>query len=63
MIDRNYDGNIFNLSEVVFGEKIENGEVLFDFDGVGQEIMVIYLDIYGNEFREVVKSSDFKAAK
>jgi DNA modification methylase len=63
MIDKNYDGSIFKMSEVVFGEKIDKGEVLFEFDGVGQEIMVIYLDIYGNEFREVVKSSDFKAAK
>ena len=63
MIDKDYNGKIFNLCEVVFAEKIENGEVYFDFDEVGQEIMAIYLDIYGNEFREVINSSDFKGSK
>lgn len=63
MIDKDYKGKIFNLCEVVFAEKIEDGEVYFDFDGVGQEIMAIYLDVYGNEFREVIKSSDFKGSK
>ena len=63
MIDKDYKGKIFNLCEVVFAEKIENGEVYFDFEGVGQEIMAIYLDVYGNEFREVISSSDFKGSK
>ena len=63
MIDKDYKGKIFNLCEVIFAEKIENGEVYFDFEGVGQEIMVIYLDVYGNEFREVVSASDFKVSK
>jgi site-specific DNA-methyltransferase (adenine-specific)/adenine-specific DNA-methyltransferase len=63
MIDKEYQGKIFNLCEVIFAEKIENGEVYFDFEGVGQEIMVIYLDVYGNEYREVINSSDFKGSK
>lgn len=63
MIDKDYKGKVFNLCEVVFAEKIENGEVYFDFEGVGQEIMAIYLDVYGNEYREVIKSSDFKGSK
>jgi DNA modification methylase len=63
MIDKDYKGNIFNLCEVVFAEKIEEGNVYFDFEGIGQEIMVIYLDVYGNEFREVIKVSEFKGSK
>jgi len=63
MIDKDYKGKIFNLCEVVFAEKIVSGEVYFDFEGVGQEIMAIYLDVYGNEFREVISSSDFKGSK
>ena len=63
MIDKDYKGKVFNLCEVIFAEKIENGEVHFDFEGVGQEIMAIYLDIYGNEFREVISASDFKDSK
>jgi DNA methylase len=62
MIDKDYHGKVFNLSEVIFAEKIENGEVYFDFEGVGQEIMVIYLDVYGNEYREVIDSSEFKGS-
>ena len=63
MIDKDYKGKIFNLCEVVFAEKIDSGEVYFDFEDVGQEIMAIYLDVYGNEFREVISSSDFKGSK
>jgi len=63
MIDKDYKGKIFNLCEVVFAEKIESGELYFDFEDVGQEIMAIYLDVFGNEFREVISSSDFKASK
>jgi site-specific DNA-methyltransferase (adenine-specific)/adenine-specific DNA-methyltransferase len=63
MIDKDYNGKIFNLCEFVFAEKIENGEVYFDFEGVGQDIMIIYLDIYGNEFREAINISDFKGTK
>lgn len=63
MIDKDFKGKVFNLCEVVFAEKIENGEISFDFEGVGKELMVIYLDIYGNEFREVISASEFKASK
>jgi site-specific DNA-methyltransferase (adenine-specific)/adenine-specific DNA-methyltransferase len=63
MIDKDYDGKIFNLSEVVFAEKVQDGEVYFEFDGVGKQLMVIYLDIYGNEFREVIDSTEFKGSK
>ena len=63
MVDKDYKGKVFNLCEVIFAGKIENGEVHFDFEGVGQEIMAIYLDIYGNEFREVISASDFKDFK
>jgi len=63
MIDKDYKGTVFNLCEVVFAETIDNGEVYFDFEGIGQDIMAIYLDIYGNEFREVISSDNFKVSK
>ncbi len=63
MVDKDYNGKIFNLCEVVFAEKIIDGEVHFDFDGAGKEIMAIYLDVYGNEFREVINTSEFKSSK
>lgn len=63
MIDKDYRGKIFNLCEVIFAEKINSGEVYFDFEGVGEVIMAIYLDVYGNEFREVISSSEFRISK
>ena len=63
MIDKDYDGKIFNLSEVIFADKIDGGEVYFDFEGIGPAIMAIYLDIYGNEFREIISTSEFKVSK
>ena len=63
MVDKDYKGKVFNLCEVIFAEKIKDGEVHFDFEGAGKEIMAIYLDIYGNEFREVMNASDFKGSK
>jgi hypothetical protein len=63
MIDKNYNGQVFNLCEVVFAEKIEAGDVYFDSKNLGDKQMIIYLDIYGNEFREVVNKVDFKVIK
>lgn len=63
MIDKNYNGQIFNLCEVIFSDKIENGEVFFEFENIGKKLMIIYVDIYGNEFREVIEVTDFKGSK
>jgi DNA modification methylase len=63
MIDLDYKGKVFNLCEYFFAEQIVSGEVFFDFDNMGSEIMVVYLDVYGNEFREVIKVTDFRESK
>jgi hypothetical protein len=63
MIDKDYNGQVFNLCEVVFAEKIDEGDVYFDCKNLGEKQMIIYLDIYGNEFREVVSKVDFKVVK
>ena len=61
MIDIDYDGDIFNLSKYFFGDEIvkNNYKLTFD-DELGEKIMIIYLDIFGNERKEVLKKSDFK---
>ena len=80
-IDKNYDGNAFQLDEVFFADellpkkakkelevteeenenaikaelqKLENIglEIIVKNVGIGRQIMVVYVDIYGNDFAE-----------
>ncbi len=61
MLDYDFDGDVFDLDEVFYAEELKkNGyEVRFDEDKVKGQIMIIYIDIFGNEKREVKTLSDF----
>jgi site-specific DNA-methyltransferase (adenine-specific)/adenine-specific DNA-methyltransferase len=69
MLDYNFDGEVFDLDEVFYAENLKkhalskaegNGyEVRFTEDQVKGQIMIIYIDIFGNEKREVKTLSDF----
>jgi hypothetical protein len=70
MLDYDFDGEVFDLDDVFYAEELkknflseaeENGyEVRFAKDKVKDKIMVIYIDIFGNEKREVKTLKDFK---
>ncbi len=61
MLDYNFDGEVFDLDEVFYAEELKkNGyEVRFAKDKAKGQIMIIYIDIFGNEKREVKTLSDF----
>jgi len=61
MLDYDFDGDVFDLDEVFYAEDLKkNGyEVRFGEDKVKGQIMIIYIDIFGNEKREVKTLSDF----
>jgi site-specific DNA-methyltransferase (adenine-specific)/adenine-specific DNA-methyltransferase len=61
MLDYSFDGEVFDLDEVFYAESLKKNdyEVRFVEDNVEGQIMVIYIDIYGNEKREVKTLSDF----
>jgi site-specific DNA-methyltransferase (adenine-specific)/adenine-specific DNA-methyltransferase len=59
LIDKKYNGKFFSLSQAVFAESITDGEIEFLEENVGDKIMIIYVDIYGNEFNEVLSKSEF----
>ena len=60
MIDRNYDGQTFQLDNYYFGDEIAKNDFKIRFsDEIGQQLMIIYLDIFGNERKEIIKKSDF----
>lgn len=65
MLDYDFDGEVFDMDEVFYAEdlKKKNYEVRFDEDKIKGQIMIIYLDIFGNEKREVKALSDFEVER
>jgi site-specific DNA-methyltransferase (adenine-specific)/adenine-specific DNA-methyltransferase len=65
MVDFDYDGEIFNLDKSYYASEIEkNGwKVFLPVENIKKQIMVIYLDIYGNEYREIKTLQDFGGSK
>jgi len=61
MVDFDYDGEIFNLDKSYYASEVEkNGwKVLLPVENIKKQIMIIYLDIYGNEYREIKTLQDF----
>jgi site-specific DNA-methyltransferase (adenine-specific)/adenine-specific DNA-methyltransferase len=61
MIDLDYDGKTFSLDEYYFSDQIAKSDYKITIKGeLGEKIMVIYLDIFGNEKKEVLNKKDFK---
>jgi len=65
MVDYNYYDDIFDFDDVFYAEDLKknNWEVRFDADRIGTQIMIIYIDIFGNEKREVKSLKDFGRRK
>jgi site-specific DNA-methyltransferase (adenine-specific)/adenine-specific DNA-methyltransferase len=63
MVDYDYDGEVFALDAVFYAADIEkNGwEVRLPLESLGKQVMIIYMDIYGNEYREVKTPADFSS--
>jgi len=56
MLDYDYNGDVFDLDAVFFAEAIEKSgwEIWFPVESVGEQVMAVFIDIYGNEAREVI---------
>lgn len=65
MLDYDFDGEVFDLDEVFYAEELsKNGyEVRFSESKVKGKLMIIYIDIFGNEKHEVKTLSDFNGKK
>ncbi|MBN4049005.1 site-specific DNA-methyltransferase [archaeon AH-315-M20] len=60
MIDLDYDGETFSLDKYYFGDEIAKNNFKIKFsEEIGEKIMVIYLDIFGNEKKEFLNKNDF----
>ena len=63
MLDYDFDkeSDVFDLDAVFYAEAIQKAdwEVRFPLKSVGKQIMAVFVDIYGNEAREVIPASKF----
>lgn len=57
IIDEKFNGKDFKMSQCFFKEDIEekNGSLQIPLGKTGKEICIIYIDLYGNEFKETIK--------
>ena len=67
MLDFDYDreSDVFAFDAVFYAEAIEraNWEVRFPVEAIGNQVMAVFVDIYGNEAREVIPGSRFGVGK
>jgi 16S rRNA G966 N2-methylase RsmD len=56
MLDYAYNGDVFDLDAVFFADAIDRlgWQVRFPVESVGEQVMAVFIDIYGNEAREVI---------
>ena len=66
MLDFNYDveSHVFDLDAVQYADAIKEAgwKVTFRPDLLGQKLMAVFLDIYGNETRILIDAGDFRKA-
>lgn len=70
MLDFDYDDKVFDLDAVFYAHQLEEAvwEAWFSVESLGEQVMAVFIDIHGNEAREVIAREKFglsagKAAK
>jgi site-specific DNA-methyltransferase (adenine-specific)/adenine-specific DNA-methyltransferase len=58
IIDSNYNGSDFIMTDCFFGDEIEkiNNTLQINLDNYGDKIFIIYIDIFGNEAKEIIET-------
>lgn len=63
MLDYDFDtkSDVFDLDAVFYAEAIKKAdwEVRFPLESIGEQLMAVFVDIYGNEAREVISAQKF----
>ncbi len=61
MLDFNYDGNLFKLDRFYFAHQLKeaNWECRFPAREIGEQVMAVFIDLHGNEARDVIPRSKF----
>jgi len=63
MIDYDYNGEYFDMDDKWFASDLEKNdyEIRFPVEKLTNSMMIIYMDIFGNERREIKSRKDFKS--
>lgn len=61
MLDFDYNGEVFDLDAVFYAHQLEaeNWQAWFPAESVGANVMAVFIDIYGNEAREIIPREKF----
>ncbi|HXN59900.1 MAG TPA: DNA methyltransferase [Acidimicrobiales bacterium] len=64
LVDLSYDNEVFCLDSVFFADdlKRDGWRISFPRESVSDRMMVVYIDLFGNEYREVKHLAEFVAA-
>jgi DNA modification methylase len=64
MLDYDFDSesDVFELDALFYAEAIQDAdwELRFPPEEIGKQVMAVFIDIYGNEAREVIPAKDFR---
>ncbi len=64
MLDYDYSSEkgFFEFDEIIYADDLKNNKwtVSFPSEKIGENVMAIFIDIYGNEARELISAKDFK---
>ena len=62
MIDYDYNGEYFDMDDKWFAEDLKknNYEIRFPVEKLTDRMMIIYMDVFGNERKEIKGKKDFK---
>jgi site-specific DNA-methyltransferase (adenine-specific)/adenine-specific DNA-methyltransferase len=65
MLDFDYDGKVFDMDALVYADQLKADEwcAWLPLERLGPSVMVVFLDIYGNEAREVIDREKFGRAR
>ncbi len=65
MLDFDYDGKVFDLDAVYYAHQLEADEwqAWFPIEKIGENVMAVFLDIYGNEARDIISSDRLGTVK
>ena len=61
MADYDYNGNVFELDAAIYAQQLhaDDWQMWLPIASLGENVMVIFLDIYGNESRVVIPCAAF----
>jgi site-specific DNA-methyltransferase (adenine-specific)/adenine-specific DNA-methyltransferase len=57
MVDYNYNGNVFDLDKVFYADELKSDswKIKLPVEDIKGDIMLLFLDIYGNESFQIIK--------